>query len=144
MEFKIRDIGKQFREWRKSANLTLKDVSDNVGMSVGYISRIENNDSTPSLKAVLSLCKLYGVDAKEVIHNDTLSGSTNEVKDINQLIYDKDITYRGKKIDVTDKISILKFINFLTTTSNYKLKQNCIDIIETMSQIELNLKNNQD
>ena len=42
-------LGAQVRKIRKSKNFTLKELAEQTGLSIGYISQIERNLTDPSL-----------------------------------------------------------------------------------------------
>lgn len=52
----IKDIGNRLREIRKKMSMTLSDVSEKTGLSVGYLSNLERNLSSPTLDNMQSIC----------------------------------------------------------------------------------------
>lgn len=52
----IQDIGNRFREIRKKMSMTLSDVSQKTGLSVGYLSNLERNLSSPTLDNMQRIC----------------------------------------------------------------------------------------
>jgi transcriptional regulator with XRE-family HTH domain len=55
-------LGSEVRELRKARDLTLKDVADRSGLSVGYLSQIERDLATPSIKALHDIARVLGVN----------------------------------------------------------------------------------
>ena len=55
-------IGRKIRELRKSKGLTIRETALNVGLSVGLISQIENEQVTPAIATLLKLSSFLGVD----------------------------------------------------------------------------------
>jgi len=53
--------GEEVRSLRKARNITLIELSKASGLSVGYLSQIERNVSTPSVKALTDLSRALGV-----------------------------------------------------------------------------------
>jgi transcriptional regulator with XRE-family HTH domain len=53
--------GAEVRSLRKARNITLTELSKESGLSVGYLSQIERNVSTPSVKALTDLSRALGV-----------------------------------------------------------------------------------
>jgi len=51
-------LGTRLRDRRQSLGLTLKDVADAAGLSVGFISQIERGITTPSLVSLISVCRV--------------------------------------------------------------------------------------
>ncbi len=50
-------IGSAIRSRRRQLNLTLNDISEKTGLSVGFISQIERDLSSPSLSSLVSIAK---------------------------------------------------------------------------------------
>ena len=55
-------LGSGIRELRKARNQTLQNLADASGLSVGYISLIERNLATPSIKALHDIAQVLGVN----------------------------------------------------------------------------------
>ncbi len=54
-------MGERLRVLRKEAGLTLAQVSERSGLSVGYLSQIERDLSHPSIRALSDIAKVFGV-----------------------------------------------------------------------------------
>jgi len=48
-------LGPRLRSRRRELNLTLKDVADGAGLSVGFISQVERGLTSPSLSSLVSI-----------------------------------------------------------------------------------------
>jgi transcriptional regulator with XRE-family HTH domain len=57
----IRHLGREIRGLRKARGLTLAAVAQASGLSVGYLSLLERNRSTPSINALLAISRALGV-----------------------------------------------------------------------------------
>ncbi len=55
-------LGDRLRNRRKGLKLTLQDVADQAGFSVGFISQIERGITVPSLVSLVSVCRVLKVD----------------------------------------------------------------------------------
>lgn len=60
-------LAKRLRERRKQLGLTLKEVADAAGLSVGFISQIERDITTPSLSSLVSVSRVLGVEVGEFL-----------------------------------------------------------------------------
>ncbi len=60
-------IGATLRDLRKNTKLGIKTVAPKAGVSYTYLSKIENDVKLPSPGLIQALCKLYGVDADNLI-----------------------------------------------------------------------------
>jgi transcriptional regulator with XRE-family HTH domain len=57
----FRALGDRLRNRRKELKLTLRDVAENAGLSVGFISQIERGLTMPSLSSLVSVSRVLGV-----------------------------------------------------------------------------------
>jgi len=60
-------LGVRLRERRRQIGLTLKDVADGAGLSVGFISQIERGIASPSLSSLVAVTRVLGVDVGEFL-----------------------------------------------------------------------------
>jgi transcriptional regulator with XRE-family HTH domain len=58
----IDPLGVRLRIRRKELRLTLQDVADQAGFSVGFISQIERGITVPSLVSLVSVCRVLKMD----------------------------------------------------------------------------------
>jgi transcriptional regulator with XRE-family HTH domain len=56
-----RQVGEQIRELRRIKRLTLQQLADSVGVSVGYLSQIERNRSTLPVGILRKICDVLGM-----------------------------------------------------------------------------------
>ncbi len=54
-------IGTRMRELRKAKGMTLKQLAEQTGLSVGYLSQLERQDADPSVRALNMIGKALGV-----------------------------------------------------------------------------------
>lgn len=59
------DLGQRLRRTRNSANFTLDWAAAQVGLTKGYLSKIERGQATPSIAVLNRLSDLYGVTLAE-------------------------------------------------------------------------------
>lgn len=55
-------IGRRIRELRKNKALTIKEMASGVGLSVGLISQIENEQVTPAISTLMKISSFLDVD----------------------------------------------------------------------------------
>ena len=51
-------LGTRLRDRRQALGLTLKEVGDQAGLSVGFISQIERGITIPSLTSLINVCRV--------------------------------------------------------------------------------------
>ena len=54
-------LGEKIRFFRKNKNITLQELSDNTGLSIGYISQIERNLVDPSLSSLRKISQYLDI-----------------------------------------------------------------------------------
>ena len=62
----LEDIGRALRQLRKSQGLTLKQVAEECGCSVSYISQIELDKVFPSIVVLNRIAKVLGVEVADL------------------------------------------------------------------------------
>lgn len=62
-------MGAQLRALRKAKGLSLQQLSDSCGLSIGLISQIERGLSSPSVKALRGLAEALGVTVGWLFHH---------------------------------------------------------------------------
>ena len=67
-------ISERLRRQRKDLGLTLRDVAERAGLSVGFISQIERGIAMPSLSSLVSVARVLGVSVSDFLEppNGTL------------------------------------------------------------------------
>ena len=60
-------FAENFRNARTQANLTQQQVADVLKLDRTAIAHYEMGDSTPSLKNISKICKLFNVSVEELI-----------------------------------------------------------------------------
>ena len=63
----IADIGPRLRALRTSSDLTLQEVSDQTGISISVLSRLESTQRRPTLELLLPLARLYRVTLDSLV-----------------------------------------------------------------------------
>ena len=117
MKYKVDNLGLYLKNIRQEKKYSLKDVSSKIGFSSGYISRIENNSSTPSLEVLMKLCSSYDIDIHTLVDDELIQlpiAENGSTFDIEQLLLNANSTYKGKPLHFSDKMKIVKFIELLT------------------------------
>lgn len=65
----ILQISNRIKEKRKEGGITLQQLAENVGVTKGLLSQIENNRTVPSLIVLLSIVKALKVDFNDFFDN---------------------------------------------------------------------------
>lgn len=65
-EDKTSELGQRLRDVRKRAGFTLDWTAERVGVTKGYLSKVERGQATPSIAVMTKLSEAYGVSMAEV------------------------------------------------------------------------------
>lgn len=68
----IKSFGEHLRKLREEADLTLKLVSEQIGMDASLLAKIERNERPPTKHIIKQIAMFFKVDEKE-LHHDFLS-----------------------------------------------------------------------
>ena len=61
------EFGKNFKELRKQAGLTQKEVADKLGICQSNVSDWENDISRPEYENLIAMSKLYDASLEELL-----------------------------------------------------------------------------
>lgn len=70
------EIGQQIRHYRRSRKLSLQDVSDQTGISVSTLSKIENNVVELSYTRMMAISEAIGINLTELVSADENANTT--------------------------------------------------------------------
>ncbi len=62
-------VGERIRRRRQEQDLTLRDLAERIGMTAGYLSRVENQQITPSLDALQTIAMALHVPMFHFLDN---------------------------------------------------------------------------
>ena len=65
-EIELIDAGNVLREYRKSTGLSVHKVGNRIGVSGGYVAKIERGENMPSDAVLVALADLYGKNEEEL------------------------------------------------------------------------------
>ena len=60
-------LGTRLRERRQELGLTLKEVAEGAGLSVGFISQIERGITTPSLSSLVGVSRVLAMHVSDFL-----------------------------------------------------------------------------
>lgn len=72
------NIGKEIRRLRKEREITLADMAKTTDLSVGFLSNLENNQTSPTIAQLHKICNVLSITI-----NDLLGTSTPTAKQPN-------------------------------------------------------------
>ncbi|SHE97286.1 helix-turn-helix domain-containing protein [Clostridium fallax] len=69
-------LGERIKNFRKKKGLTIKDLSEKTNLSIGFISNLERDLSSPTIHNLENICDALGIDLIDILD------SNNENEDI--------------------------------------------------------------
>jgi transcriptional regulator with XRE-family HTH domain len=120
------NFGQEVRRLRKDKRWTVYDLAENLGVSTGYISKIENSPNLPNSQETLQkICSIFDKDISFFFKQDNDGG-----KEIDNLF--KNFNPYKNKLSSEEISYFIEFNNELKK-NNLKLTEFKIqDIIKTM------------
>lgn len=83
----ISHLGDRIRAVRKSRLMTIKTLSQFTGMSVGYLSTLEQNKTTPTIDNLAKICEVLNVSITDILEYDKPGHRVIRKKDIKENKY---------------------------------------------------------
>lgn len=117
------DLGAYIREKRKELGYTIEEVSDRINRSKGYLSRIENNTSTPSFEMLAKLADALRFPLEEVCEITATLSEAEEI-DLIEVIREYPVKLNGRLLESGEKYKLIQLIETVEKTivineSNY-------------------------
>jgi len=60
-------LGEKIKEIRKNKNYTLKRLSEETNLSIGFLSNVERDLNSPSISNLQQICQILGVNLMEIL-----------------------------------------------------------------------------
>lgn len=102
MEVNFLLIGRRIHEIRQDSELSQMDLAEKAGLSVSYVSMIENGRRRVSLDALIRIANILGVTVDELLNGNQMYNPTEYQTDMDLLLadcsnYEKRIIYEVAK-----------------------------------------------
>lgn len=72
------EIGNRIRNFRVSHNLAQGEFAESIGISVNFLSELENGKKGFSSETLFNICHQYNISADYILLNDTPETNPNE------------------------------------------------------------------
>ena len=101
-------IGERIKVLRKEKKITLATMADQTGLSIGFLSKLEHDQTSPTIANLHKICEVLGLTLNDVLSNDIPHQKVAVVRaSERQLVFeseDRDLQYTA----VTEGDTILK------------------------------------
>ena len=74
------DLGTHIRELRKERGITLLMMSEATDLSIGYLSKVENNLSSPTIAHLHKICEALGITINDILQEESPETKVNVVR----------------------------------------------------------------
>ncbi|WHH58444.1 helix-turn-helix domain-containing protein [Petroclostridium sp. X23] len=115
-------LGEKIKKIRKEKNLTLKDISNLVGISISYLSDVENNRKNPSVESLTKISTALNIptsvllDESDIVYKEDFLNQAKEKygnrgkKQAEQLLEDTRALFHGGDLPAEDRDEFFKAI----------------------------------
>ncbi|KWZ77964.1 helix-turn-helix domain-containing protein [Anaerococcus tetradius] len=119
----IRTIGDNIAFFRRKKGITQKELAQKVGLSVSFISHLENDISNPSNESLSKISNILGVSNDDLLNNGK-NCSKNEESELLLLLIDltRNLKIQWEKLKVSDEMYSGYFYRSIIQGSTYDLK----------------------
>lgn len=73
-------IGQQLKALRKAKNITLSEVSDKTELSVGFLSNLERDQTSPTIDVLHKICNVLNITLNDVLNLDGNQSKNDDVE----------------------------------------------------------------
>lgn len=119
-------VGKRILRLRLERQMTQRDVSEETGLAVSYLSRLENGRITPTIPTLTKISRALGVDVTAFFGQETTSEADEKcpVSASGRCVMDQLLVGRGRRPDTRwegytpRQLELLKLCDFLLHTGD--------------------------
>ncbi len=93
--------GKKIQQARKAKGMTLKDLEEKIGVSAGYLSKIERDENTPSYTILQKICYALNITSGDLEGGQLETEAAHKYfypKQERSLLYEFDFGYKMEMI----------------------------------------------
>lgn len=97
----LENLGPKIKYYREQKGYTQEQLADKLGITKGYISRVENNKERPNLEFLANVADALGVHVKDFFDDDYDTPAPPELKEIGAewIILNKELKEEGFTVE---------------------------------------------
>lgn len=92
MNEKFANLGSYIKKLRHEKSLTLNEMVEYTGLSIGYLSNIERNATSPTLNSLISICNALDINLVDLLNAKSRNKTLLHRADCLQQEYPKSLT----------------------------------------------------
>lgn len=133
-------VGKRILRLRLEANRTQREISEDTGLAVSYLSRLENGRITPTIPTLSKIAKSLGVDVTAFFGQDPPldSGDRCPVSTSGRCVLDQLLVGRGRKPDTNwegytpHQLELLRLCDYLIHSGDKEILSSLQTVLEAL------------
>ena len=135
-----KDFGEKLKQLRISKDMSLREVEEKVGVSAGYICRLESGEKrAPTIPIICKLAQVYNLKATELFSMAVNVGESNgRVMDIGTFMLTYDVLYMNRPLTLYVKEVVMGIINdILKKEWNRDLERQILEMIDNIKNSDI-------
>ena len=133
-------VGKRILRLRLEANKTQREISEETGLAVSYLSRLENGRITPTIPTLTKIAKALGVNVTAFFGQEPAleSGDRCPVSTSGRCVLDQLLVGRGRKPDTKwegytpHQLELLRLCDYLIHTGDKEIMNSLFTVLEAL------------
>jgi transcriptional regulator with XRE-family HTH domain len=138
-------FGKQILRLRIQSKTTQQEISELTGLAVSYLSRLENNHVTPSIRTLSKISRALKVPVSAFFDSEPVLEASDRcpVSTSGECILDQMLVARGRKPDghregySPHQLEILRQCNFLLHTGDREIVTSLSTMIKSLLALSI-------
>lgn len=133
-------VGKRILRLRLEANRTQREISEETGLAVSYLSRLENGRITPTIPTLTKIAKALRVNVTAFFGQEPAleSGDKCPVSTSGRCVLDQLLVGRGRKPDTKwegytpQQLELLRLCDYLIHTGDKEIMGSLSTVMEAL------------
>jgi DNA-binding XRE family transcriptional regulator len=133
-------VGKRILRLRLERQLTQRDISEETGLAVSYLSRLENGRITPTIPTLSKIALALGVDVTAFFGQETPTDTDDKcpVSSSGKCVLDQLLVGRGRKPDTRwegytpQQLELLRLCDYLIHTGDKDILSSLSTMLEAL------------
>lgn len=133
-------VGKRILRLRLERQLTQRDISEETGLAVSYLSRLENGRITPTIPTLSKIAQALGVDVTAFFGQEAQADTDDKcpVSSSGRCVLDQLLVGRGRKPDTRwegytpQQLDLLRLCDFLIHTGDKDILSSLSTLLEAL------------
>lgn len=133
-------VGKRILRLRLESNRTQREISEDTGLAVSYLSRLENGRITPTIPTLTKIAKSLGVNVTSFFGQESAleSGDRCPVSTSGRCVLDQLLVGRGRKPETKwegytpQQLELLRLCDYIIHTGDKEILSSLLTVLEAL------------